>query len=57
MSYRFLNFLYERIIMTSYLFASLLIFILLAGVSGYLAIVLLCVAFLYIYFGIFSAQS
>lgn len=57
LSYRGLNFLYERIILSSYLLVSLLMFILLAGVAGYLAIVLLCISFLYIYFGIVSRVS
>lgn len=43
--------------MTSYLFVSLLIFILLAGVDGFLAVVLLVIAFLYIFVGIFSRVS
>lgn len=57
LSYRVLNFIYERIIMSSYLFVALLIFILLAGVQGYLAVLLLVVAFLYIYLGVFSKWS
>jgi hypothetical protein len=43
--------------MSSHLFVSLLMFILLAGVNGYLAVLLLVISFLYIYFGIFSKNS
>lgn len=50
-------FLYENIIMNSYLLVSLLIFILLAGVNSYIAIILLVVAFGYIYVGIFLKIS
>lgn len=52
--YRALNFIYERIFMGSYLFVALLIFILLAGVRGYLAVILLVIAFLNIYIGVFT---
>ena len=43
--------------MSSHLFVSLLMFILLAGVSGYLSVLLLIISFLYIYIGIFSKAS
>lgn len=57
LSYRLLNFIYERIFLGSYLFVALLIFILLAGVQGYLALILLIIAFLFIYIGIFSQKG
>ena len=57
MAFRAANFFHEAVITRSYLFVALLIFILLASVSGYLAVFLLVVAFLYIYFGIFAKSS
>jgi hypothetical protein len=50
-------FLYENLIMNSYLIVSLLMFMLLSGVHNYLAIFLLLIAFLYIYLGVFTALS
>ena len=43
--------------MNSYLLVSLLIFILLAGISGYIALVLLVITFCYIYVSIFLKVS
>lgn len=50
-------FMYENLIMNSYLIVSLLIFMLLSGIHNYLAIFLLVIAFLYIYVGVFSKLS
>lgn len=50
-------FLYENLIMNSYLIVSLLMFILLSGVHNFLALFLLSISFLYIYLGIFTRLS
>jgi hypothetical protein len=50
-------FIYENLIMNSYLIVSLLMFMLLSGVQNYLSIFLLIISFLYIYLGIFSKIS
>jgi hypothetical protein len=55
--HRVATFFYENMIMNSYLIVSLLMFMLLSGVHSYLAIVLLTIAFLYIYIGIFTKLS